>query len=286
MWTTTILSLAAICGLATARISGIAAPAVIAPNSTFTITILTENYIQSVKDISAAFALSPIATDGYLGVDYLGSFYLGPDKSNILTNLTFEVTAPATANAKFLTAAINSLYGASNSPVTETFSVPVSIGEETSGELNSSRDRSNICSSGVVSRSPTAEPSTDPSCTFPTETTNLIQLSLVRAEALINSIVQNNNQTGRQNLGELNGVLGDVTRAVVPNGQSCNNAPTGPWPPLSPTDSQNRAIAILRDAENGLNELQQDVIECDKAAAVSSVCRVLHLVDYLDTYYT
>ncbi|SMQ54170.1 unnamed protein product [Zymoseptoria tritici ST99CH_3D7] len=283
------LSIVALCHLATARISGIAAPSVIAPDSTFNVTILTENYIQSVKDISASFALSSTAADGFLGVEYLGSFYLGPKNSNILTNITLEVTAPSTTNAKFLTAAITSLYGASNGPVTEQFSVPITFGDETSDETTVSRDRSNICSTAAAPASSSASaigPRATPSCTFPTMTNTLIQLSLVRAEGLINNIIQNDNRTGTQNLGELNGVLGDVTRAVLPSGQSCNNEPTGPWPPLSPADSQARAVQILRDAEGGLNALQGAVLECDKATAVSALCRVLHLVDYLDTYYT
>jgi hypothetical protein len=295
MWASIVLSIAAFAGLTAARISGIAAPSVIVANQNFTVTILTENYIQSVKDISAAFALSPNAADGFLGVDYLGSFYLGPSKSNVITNLTLEVTAPSTNNAKFLTAAITSLYGASNGPVTEQFSVPITFGDEVSDEMNSSFERLSICSTATAPDSTTtassslpsnpSNPTATPSCTFPTMTNTLIQLSLVRADALINNIVQSDNQTGRQNLGELNGILGDVTRAVLPSGQSCNNEPTGTWPPLSPAGSQIRAIQILRDAESGLNVLRGAVIECNKSTAVSVLCRVLRLVDYLDSFY-
>lgn len=76
-----IIPALAIAGAASARIVGLAAPKVIAVNETFTVTLLTENYIQSVKDLVAALSLSPRAdADGFIGTEYLGSFYLGPGK--------------------------------------------------------------------------------------------------------------------------------------------------------------------------------------------------------------
>ena len=74
--TLTALSLLSV---ASARIIGIAAPSTIAPNSKFSITILTENYIQSVDDISAVFGLTQRPGLGYIG-NVLTSTYLGPCK--------------------------------------------------------------------------------------------------------------------------------------------------------------------------------------------------------------
>ncbi|KAH6639552.1 hypothetical protein C7974DRAFT_134189 [Boeremia exigua] len=126
---------------ASARIIGIAAPATLAPNSTFTLTLLTENYIQTVADISVAwgYTLAP----GYAAT--LGSFvqssYLGPSESNTLENVTVEATVPAALagdaynGTLILSAGVTSLYGASSSPVVTGFNISVTVGAETSEEL-------------------------------------------------------------------------------------------------------------------------------------------------------
>lgn len=75
-----ILSSLALLGAASARIVGITAPSSIAPGSNFTITIITENYIQAVTDLTAAFGLYPQVYPDTLG-NYLGSTYLGPGRS-------------------------------------------------------------------------------------------------------------------------------------------------------------------------------------------------------------
>ena len=67
--------------LTSARIYGIAVPSTIAPGSNFRVTILTQNYIQSVQDVAIAFGLAPndqIANSS-LGT-LLNSKYLGPGK--------------------------------------------------------------------------------------------------------------------------------------------------------------------------------------------------------------
>ena len=80
MWSQIIPALALL-GVASGRIVGLAAPKVIVANETFTVTLITENYIQSVKDLVAAFALTPrVDLDGFIGTEYLGSYYLGPGK--------------------------------------------------------------------------------------------------------------------------------------------------------------------------------------------------------------
>ncbi|GIZ41478.1 hypothetical protein CKM354_000478100 [Cercospora kikuchii] len=295
-----IIPALAIAGAASARIVGLAAPKVIAVNETFTVTLLTENYIQSVKDLVAAFALSPRAdADGFIGTEYLGSFYLGPDKSNVLTNITFEVTAPATNVGQYLNGVVTSLYGASNGATTIQWSVPITYGDEVSTEQVHSIEGNNVCSSSTPTdpgsnTTTTAPPSTDPTSPpvtgncFPTSTQTLIQSSLVYSNALIDSIVQSNNQTGRQNLGQLNGFLGDVSAAVGVGrgGESCNNPPPPAWPPLSPGDSQVRAISILRNVQDALQAEQGAILQCNEAQTKSIQCQVLRLVDNLDNYYS
>lgn len=124
-----------------ARIIGIEAPSTLAPNSTFNLTLLTENYIQSVADISVAwgYALAP----GYplsLG-SFIQSSYLGPDKSNTLKNVTVQATVPEGLDSNswngslVLSAGVYSLYGASSGPVVTGFNVTVRVGCETSEDV-------------------------------------------------------------------------------------------------------------------------------------------------------
>jgi hypothetical protein len=173
----------------------------------------------------------------------------------------------------YLTAIVTSLYGASHGPVTTQYDVPVVIGEETSDDLSSSTSGSNVCSTSSARR--------DTDC-FPTATTSLIQSSIGYADALIGSIDHGDNTTARGNLGELNGFLGDLSRAIVPG---CSNPPAGAWPPLSAADSKSRAIGILRQVEDGLNALQGDVTACEVELAKSVLCQVLALVDEVGKYY-
>lgn len=137
---TTLTATLATLSAASARIIGIEAPSTLAPNSTFNLTLLTENYIQSVADISVAWGYQ--ITPGY--PQSLGSFaqsaYLGPNKSNTLENITVQATVPEglasdTYNGSLLlSAGVTSLYGASAGPVVAGFNVTVKIGEETSEE--------------------------------------------------------------------------------------------------------------------------------------------------------
>ncbi|EKD13595.1 uncharacterized protein L3040_009005 [Drepanopeziza brunnea f. sp. 'multigermtubi'] len=119
---------------ANARIAGVAAPAVIAPGTPFVVQLLTENYIQTVYDVSAAFGLSP--APGYQGAlgTTIGSVYIGPGKSNILEPLNFTVSIDSDTiyGQKTLTAAVMSLYGVSSSPALTGFNVTVTVGKETS----------------------------------------------------------------------------------------------------------------------------------------------------------
>jgi hypothetical protein len=140
----TITASLASAALASARITGIQAPSTIAPNSTFSLTLLTENYIQSVADISVAWGYS--LAPGYPGTlgSFISSEYLGPSKSNTLENITISATVPeALSGAAYagkdllLSAAVYSLYGASNGPVVQAFNVTVKVGEKSEGTVES-----------------------------------------------------------------------------------------------------------------------------------------------------
>lgn len=137
--------------LASARIVGIAAPSTIAPNSTFPLTLLTENYIQSVADIAVAYGFTlPTASSptgyNYTVGQYAKSSYLGPEKSNTLKNVTITATAsdgleasPWMGKDVVLTAGVYSLYGASGSATVTSFNVTVKIGEQTSSDVVASK---------------------------------------------------------------------------------------------------------------------------------------------------
>lgn len=124
--------------LASARIVGLAAPSTVTPNTPFTITLLTENYIQSVADIAVAWGFQTPTENNPTGYPYtLGSFtsssYLGPEKSNTLTNVTVDAVVPATLEKGkdvVLGVAVMSLYGASGGPVTFGWNVTVHVGDE------------------------------------------------------------------------------------------------------------------------------------------------------------
>ncbi|KAL5119387.1 hypothetical protein ACEQ8H_002656 [Pleosporales sp. CAS-2024a] len=125
--------------LASARIIGISVPSTVAPNTTFSLTLLTENYIQSVADVAVAWGFQtpseryPNGIPYTLG-SYTGSSYLGPNNSNTLTNVTVDAVAPPATldlGASYdmvFSAAVTSLYGASGSVVTNAWNVTVHVG--------------------------------------------------------------------------------------------------------------------------------------------------------------
>lgn len=102
---------------------------------------------------------------------------------------------------------------------------------------------------------------------------------------MIGNIDFGDNATARQNLGELNGHLGDLARAIVPAG--CTGTPsTSPsWPILSAGDSKIRAMQMLREVEDGLNVLQGRVLECAVERAKGVFCQVVGLVGQVGGYY-
>jgi hypothetical protein len=131
--------------LGSARIIGFSAPSVLAPNTTFPLTLFTENYIQSVSDVAVSWGFE--FNEGFPGATgrLTTSEPLGADKSNTLSNITIDAMVPAgLAQDIFqdkdliLTAAVYSIYGASGSPTVTGYNVTVRVGEQTGGEVKTS----------------------------------------------------------------------------------------------------------------------------------------------------
>lgn len=143
--TSTIISSLSLLALTQARIIGLSAPATIAAGQPFTVQLLTENYIQSVYDVGAAFGIAP--GSGYpAGSDYpaslgtvIGSGGIGAAGSNVVTPLSFTVAiAPGyPAGEAILSTSVMSLYGAVAGPTLTGWNVTVTIGSETSGIVSS-----------------------------------------------------------------------------------------------------------------------------------------------------
>ncbi|KAH7417580.1 hypothetical protein BKA64DRAFT_718320 [Cadophora sp. MPI-SDFR-AT-0126] len=134
--TTSLVSGLTLLSAAAARIIGLEAPRTIAAGEPFTVSLLTENYIQSVYDVAAAFGIA--SGPGYpssLGA-IMGSDYIGPDGSNSLKKLNFTVSTNKNqiAGPSTLSASVFSLYRASYSPLLVPFNVSVTVGDTTSLE--------------------------------------------------------------------------------------------------------------------------------------------------------
>ncbi|WQF83703.1 Necrosis-inducing secreted protein 1 [Colletotrichum destructivum] len=130
-----IAAAAGLFALANARIYGIAFPETVKAGDEVKAVITTENYIQAVQDIAIAFGIATEASayPKTLG-NVLGSFYLGPEESNTLENITETVTIPAglAPGQYVVAAALYSLYGASSSPTLSHYNVTVTVGNVTS----------------------------------------------------------------------------------------------------------------------------------------------------------
>lgn len=134
------LSLLSLITLSQARIIGISAPSTVAPGVPFTISVLTQNYIQTVYDVAIGFGIS--AGAGYPGTlgNVLATEYLGPDKSNVITPLNFTVSVSESfaKGEATIAASLMSLYGASSAPTLGEWNVTVTVGDATSEEYISS----------------------------------------------------------------------------------------------------------------------------------------------------
>lgn len=133
---------ALLAGQASAIITGFAVPTTIAAGSDFEVIIETADYIQSVQDVAISFGVAAAGQEhsGSLGTTLLASKFLGPDDSNILTNITVHETIPAsTAEGPIvITGALFSLYGVGYSPAVDYFTVNTEIAEFTSSTYVSS----------------------------------------------------------------------------------------------------------------------------------------------------
>ncbi|KAF8417922.1 hypothetical protein EV426DRAFT_620892 [Tirmania nivea] len=133
------IAAAALAPIVSGIITGIAVPDTVKAGEGFNLRITTSNYIQRVYDVSVAVGIAP--GDGFpdsLG-QVLESYYLGPEQSNILTNITKWV--PLTNIGKGparVTAAITSLWGAAAFPQITTYNVSVTVGDYTSNNYVSS----------------------------------------------------------------------------------------------------------------------------------------------------
>jgi hypothetical protein len=134
--------------LASARIVGLSTPSALTPNSTFTITLLSENYIQSVQEVAVAWGFQvPTSANpqGYpytLG-RYTNSSYLGPEKSNTQGNVSIEAMVPGALEVGqdvVFSVALMSIYGASGGPITQSWNVTVHVGEADVANVVSSRE--------------------------------------------------------------------------------------------------------------------------------------------------
>ncbi|KAF2136316.1 uncharacterized protein K452DRAFT_292513 [Aplosporella prunicola CBS 121167] len=125
--------LAAFAATASARIVGISAPKQVVPGEAFPVTIRTEGYIQSVEDVAIVFGASTPAQayPGTLGRDLLLQKILGPDLSNVNNNISTRVTLPADfeKGKAVLVGALYSIYGASHSPLVQSFNVTIDVAD-------------------------------------------------------------------------------------------------------------------------------------------------------------
>ncbi|KAF4636093.1 hypothetical protein G7Y89_g1989 [Cudoniella acicularis] len=135
---TTTVALLSTLSLASARIYGLQAPNQVVPGQPFTVTLLTQNYIQSVYDVAAAFGIAP--GTGYpqsLG-QVLSSEYLGPEKSNVVGNLNFTVIVDDNfeKGEATLSTSVMSLYGAVYGSTLSNWNVTVTVGDAQGTGLN------------------------------------------------------------------------------------------------------------------------------------------------------
>jgi hypothetical protein len=134
----TLLAAAALVLSAQARIENIYVPATIAPTKGFKVILENTNWIINNEQFAVAVGEQPVGgpTDS-LGT-LLGSFYLGPDFSNQIGNVTRSVgphTPTVPSGPVTLVFQVFSAYGASWFPVIEPFAVNVTYGKSNSKNL-------------------------------------------------------------------------------------------------------------------------------------------------------
>jgi hypothetical protein len=114
---------------ADARIEGIAVPPSIQVGQGFNLKLLGHNYIQSVDEIAAVVGVTPQNFPGGAIGPTLGSYYLGPEQSNTIGNITKWVPVPATQSTgpARINVQLYQLYGASRVGVITNFGVNVNF---------------------------------------------------------------------------------------------------------------------------------------------------------------
>ena len=135
-----LLSALSLIGSGLAEIVGIEAPSTIAPGVPFTVTLVTEDFIQSIYDVAVAFGIAPSpGVPESLGAVF-ASEYLGPALSNVVTPIDFtvQIDSSTPTGSYLLSASLFSLLGEDAEPSLSTFSVTVAVGTATSTTIVSS----------------------------------------------------------------------------------------------------------------------------------------------------
>jgi len=131
--TSTLLATVTLLATSSARIIGLSAPSTIAAGIPFTISLLTEDYIQTVYDVGFAVGITT-------GVGYpqsLGQVLTSASLSslsNLDVPLNFTVTVPSTfeQGPATLGTSVMSLYGVENEPSLGNWNVSVTVGDSSS----------------------------------------------------------------------------------------------------------------------------------------------------------
>ncbi|KAK5696020.1 hypothetical protein LTR97_008440 [Elasticomyces elasticus] len=277
---TTVYFFAAAVATASARIAGIAAPSSIVAGSDFTITIITENYIQSVLDVSAAFGFTGTVFPDSLG-SYLTSVYLGPSKPQLkcqskesdvchykfircgeLANDHIFRSSRDTLKCYELRLDVDlrwhqRLYISSNPPLW------FSKANWAADDIGIPSLTTSTSTSTTTSTS-TASPTTG-SGSF-TDLNSLIQGLQTGLNSLLLDIVRSDNITAAADYNALSPLFDQLLR-FTPSG-SCDGNPTGKML------TQVEVIQLLQSVQSTLNVISLDVTNGDDAKALADTCEV------------
>ncbi|KAK0876895.1 hypothetical protein LTR87_009244 [Friedmanniomyces endolithicus] len=282
-----VLSVLAAASAVSARIAGIAAPESIAAGSDFSITIITENYIQAVLDLSAAFGLTTKVYPDSLG-PYLTSVYLGPTQSNIRTNISVPASVPSSYNVGstyHLIAAITSLYGAGHSPTTTLFDLAVTVSNATSSSLIATFDGIDSCASSTPSATTSTTASVAASTAAATSTStsgsgsflninDLIQGLQTGLNSLITDILHSDTAIAEEDYNTLSPLFDQLLHFAAPSG-SCSGSAT------SEALNESEAIQLIQTIQSTLSLVALDVINGNSVSALLNACTAQS--DYLNS---
>ncbi len=131
--TSTLLATLALLTTSSARIIGLSTPSTIVAGVPFTISLLTEDYIQTVYDVGFALGITP-------GVGYpqsLGQVITSASLSTLSNSdvpLNFTVSIPSTfqQGTATLATSVMSLYGVGSEPSLGNWNVTVTVGNSSS----------------------------------------------------------------------------------------------------------------------------------------------------------